>query len=382
MKHVVTLILMLLPFMGIASNQIKNWSNGSLTWNDFQGTTVISGVPSYMKVILEAKPQHIVKKGKTRLSMAATAQMDCDRSFADADMRTEQQLRYHQLQFDMLEVYRRRLQKDLNTGMTGIDADNSIKYYQGQYDAKMDAMALQTKKGSDDHKLQEWEYYVRKQLEEESMPTVPEIVPNSFSYGFYFGTGAIFPTGAIDNSFSGSWTFTAGLGVGYDRFQLKSDITYGQPSIQNRNIFEIPNQLATSTYSSYLAVSVSLGFSVLETKYFTITPHIGGYWSSYGWNVGNYVLDVNDEWKIKNSESLEMSNFNWYASIDFDYHFHTIVGKSPFFLTGQREKYTSSIRISPFIGRAIYKKAVPQMNGCQIGFTIAYVGIARSLGIK
>ncbi|MEG0010831.1 MAG: hypothetical protein RR706_01535 [Muribaculaceae bacterium] len=382
MKQLISIVLMLLPFMGIATNTVKNWSDGPLSWNDFQGTTVIQDMPSYLKTILEVKPKHVITKGKTHISMEAIAQMDCNLSFANADKCTEQLLRYNQLQFDLLEFYRRRLQTDLNTGMTGIDADKRVKDYKEQYNTQIDAIAKQTIKGSDDHKLQEWEYYVRRQLDELQRPPIPEIIPGAFSYGLYFGTGALFPTSGIDNAFGNSWSFTAGLGLGYNRIKLNADISYGQPRIINQNVLGIENQMAIGTYSSYLAVAVTLGYSVFETKHFSITPRVGGYYSSYGWNVGNYEPDAANNLKLKNTESPEISDFNWYAAIDFDYHFHTVVGKSPFFLTGHREQYTSTLRFTPFIGRAIYDKPMPRLRGCQIGFTVSYAGIARSLGIK
>lgn len=380
MKRFFLSIAIMLPLILSAVNQTKSWSDGPLTWKDFRGTP-LTGVPSYLKTSLEIIPQETREGGKTKIRLAVVARMDKDRSFADSLQRSEQRLRYHQLQFDLLEYYRRDLQNDINTGMTGLEADNKLKYYNGLYNSTIDKISTQTNNGTDDPRLQEWEYYARKRLEESELPPIPEIVPNLFSYGFYLGTGATIPSGNIVDAFSGSWTFTAGLGLGYGNFKLKSDITYGQPKINNINILGIKDQKAIGAYSTYLAISVSVGFTVLDTKRFSITPHLGGLWSSYGWNVGNFE-EVEGELKIKNYESPSISNFNWYAGIDFDYHFHTVVSKSAFFLTGRREQFTSSIRLTPFVARGIYKTPVPELRGCQIGFTLAYTGFGRSLGFR
>ena len=84
-------------------------------------------------------------------------------SFAPADtmLCTRQRLRYHQLQFDLLELMRRRLQSDLNSGMTGIDADNRLKYYRNLYAEQLAAVDEETNCGKADEKLQEWEYFTR-----------------------------------------------------------------------------------------------------------------------------------------------------------------------------------------------------------------------------
>ena len=70
------------------------------------------------------------------------------------------------------------------------------------------------------------------------------------------------------------------------------------------------------------------------------------------------------------------------ASIDFDIKFHKHVGDTPFFLTGQREEFTSSIRISPFVARASFAKPVPAIEGYYVGVNVTYTGIARALRLE
>ena len=386
MKNILFLILSVILPMGVfAEDPYKDWEDGDLNWNDFQGIYV-PGTQSMLSTGLDTKLNQEHIKGKIRISMKATATMNKERSFADSTMRNEQRLRYHQLQFDLLEVYRRRLQNDLNSKMTSTDIKERLKHYQSQYAQQLDLIAKQTDNGTNDHKLQEWEYFVRKDLEELGLPFVPEIVPGKFSSGAYIGTGGIFPTGNINSAFTGTWTFVFGLQFGYDRFRLKSDLTFGQSQFVNANIFNKKDQENFGSYANYLGVSVSLGYAVLNTPYFSITPHFGGYWSSYSWNVANieWVPDEsgNEIKRIKNTESVDISNFNWYACIDFDYNFHRFVTTHSRFFPGKREQYTSTLRISPFIAHARYNKTDPSLKGCQIGFTVAYVGIGRTLGIK
>ncbi|MDD2961170.1 MAG: hypothetical protein PHR45_03690 [Muribaculaceae bacterium] len=381
MKHLFWIIALFFPLMALAANEEKEWNDGALSWSDFKGRSMIPGVPSYIKTSLGIVTKQATIKGKTKMHLNAVAKIDKDRSFADSAMRTDQRLRYHQLQFDILESYRRDLQSDINTGMTGLEADERLKHYNNLYTASLDKLQEQSENGANDAKIQVWEYFIRKKLDEQGLPPEPEIITSPFSYGFYLGTGADLSQGNLGNAFTGSWTFTAGIGLGLSRFKFRSDITYGQPKIKESNIMAVEDQTTSDTYASYLAITASLGYSILDTKKFCITPHVGGMWSNYGWNVANYE-NVNGELKIKNYESPSISSFNWYAAIDFDYHFFTVVSKNPFFLTGKREQYTSSIRITPFVGRGVYKNTNPELRSCHIGFTIAYVGMARSLGFK
>ena len=57
-------------------------------------------------------------------------------------------VRYYQMLFDKLEVLRRRLQADLNAGMTGIEADARVKYYQQIYDDQVREVAELTEQGA------------------------------------------------------------------------------------------------------------------------------------------------------------------------------------------------------------------------------------------
>ena len=112
-----------------ADGDAMKWSERMLKWSDFQGSSVIDGKDSYMKTSLDIESFQKQEDGNTIIKLGAVAKMFRSGSFATADStcRTRQRLRFHQLQFDLLEVMRRRLQNDLNSGMTGIDADNRLK---------------------------------------------------------------------------------------------------------------------------------------------------------------------------------------------------------------------------------------------------------------
>lgn len=382
MKKIYILMFVLVSAVtSLAANITREWSEGPISWANFRGSSIVPGVPSFLRANLSIVPKQVKVDGKDIIQLKAIAVMDEDRSFADSASINEQRLRLHQLQFDLLESYRRDLQNDINSGMTGTQADERVKYYNKLYNSTIDRVIEQTDNGKNDAKLQEWEYYARKGLDERILPPVRRITQGPFKYGFYFGTGAMFPTSNIKYAFSGSWTFTVGLNFAYRRINFKADLSYGQPKINNLNVMGVKDQAATGTYASMLTSNISLGYSVIDTKRITITPNFGGMWSYYQWNVGNYKLDPEtNKYKLDNSESPRIHDFNWSASIDFDFHFYTSISQNAFFLTGRREQYISSIRLSPFVTHMTYNKPNPSLSGYQIGFTIAYVGIARSLG--
>lgn len=381
---------------GAADYDVMQWSERGLKWSDFQGESVLGGTTSYLKADLELTARQKTVKGNTSINLGTEAKMYRSQSFGgDTTLQTKQRLRYHQLQFDLLEVMRRRLQNDLNSGMNGIDADSRLKYYRNLYNEQILAVDDETKNGTDDHKLQEWEYFTRKNLEEIGLPAAPTVEPSDFSYGLFIGIGGLFPTSTIKDYFGGCFTFTAGLTGGYQRLKLKALIEYGQPKFNEPNVFGLTEfghperytQSSVNTYASFLGISASLGYSIVDTKRFAVTPHVGMYWGNYGWNVANYKWEPKEdnpsvyEPIATDTEKKTLKNFNWMAGIDFDIKIHSYVTNTPF-LFGRREQLTSMVRITPYIAHGVYSKTSPDLQGYQIGFTVSYVGIARALKLK
>lgn len=399
MKRIFTLLLIVAvtQIAAIAANgDVMKWSERALRWSDFAGTSPLGGGASFLSTSLDIEASQQQADGKTQIILGAVAKMSRSDSYAPADTSslTRRRLRYHQLQFDQLEVMRRRLQADLNSGMTGIEADNRLKYYRNLYTEQLTAIDRETDCGKSDEKLQEWEYFTRKNLEEMGLPPTPTVTPSDWSYGLFIGLGGLFPTSTIKDNFNGFFTFTAGLTGGYKRLSLRASIEYGQPKMLERNVFGKYDsshrniEESVNDYASTIGVQVNAGYSIIDTKRFALTPHFGMYWSSYGWNAtplkwveseeepGKWLPQPNGEVVKKN-----IRNCNWMAGIDFDIKVHHYVSNLPF-LFGKREQLTSIVRITPYVARAVYSKMNPDLQGYQIGFKVSYVGLARALSLK
>ena len=398
MKRVLSILTLFLaiglPVLAQSQN-CKKWSEGMLSWDDFNGSAVMKTTPSHFAANLNTVSEEDIKGGKKMLyRITAEALMSRDESYADSTVRTAQKLRYYQLMFDQLELYRRRLQNDLNTGMSGIEADKRLAHYRSLYKDQVKAIEKETENGTNDKRLQEWEYYTRKGLEEMGLPAAPEFEPGDWSYGIYLGIGGSFTTQDIEKYFGNCATFTAGLTAGYKRVKVKADIAYGQPDFNTRNVFDKKQQVGgvirdiqmpINECPTFLSVGTTAGFSIFTNKRFEITPFAGVHWSGYSWNVANlewvYDNDKRDYYsKIKNTESAKLKDVSWIAGLDLDIKLHRYVSNTPFILSGQREQFTSSLRITPYVMYADYKEIAAR--GYHLGVTVSYSGIARALSVK
>ena len=388
MKRIILSIFVLITFVSAyAAEKYRYWDEGALSWEDFTGTPEMKTTQTFFKgrLLLQNKTDN-KRHTDNVYSITALAAMDKSVSYSETEFETDQALRYHQLQFDMLEIMRRRLQADLNTGMTGIEADRRLTHYQNLYNEQIADLARHTVNGSNDKRLQEEEYFVRKQLDEYMLPRTRQIKPSKVSYGWYAGTGALIPTADIADIFKYSWIFNIGLTAGYDRIFIKADISYGQPKLKDlrTEINGKPQEWAINKYANQLSGIVAIGYRVVDGKRFAITPNIGGGWTNYAWDVADFKYNEEEKIYERSSEirKFSMSNFNIMGSIDFDWKFHRVISDKPMFHKGRKEQYTSVLRVSPYLMNQKYKQTTPERSGLQVGVTVTYVGLGRSLGIK
>ena len=213
--------------------------------------------------------------------------------------------------------------------------------------------------------------------------------PSDFSYGVYGGVGAAFPTGSVADNFKGSALFQIGVTGAFQNFRLKTDVAYGQPSFKNRNIFAsyddngLPAQDNAHADASLLLWSVQAGYRIYHGHRLSITPNVGFVMSRYSWDVNNlkWSKDENDEdqFQVTGVDKAHFSHTSWIASIDFDIRLHTTITDKPFLGNGSK-RFTSSIRITPFVAWLKHSKSVPSTRGCLVGATISYLGLLQSLG--
>lgn len=212
---------------------------------------------------------------------------------------------------------------------------------------------------------------------------------SNFTYGVYGGVGAAFPTGSVADNFKGSAVFQIGLTGAYQNFRLKTDVAYGQPSFKNRNIFDIyddkgfPAQDNAHADASLLLWSVQAGYKVYQGHRLSVTPNVGFVLSRYSWDVNNleWSKDENDEdqFRVTGVDKAHFTHVSWIASIDFDIRLHTTITDKPFLGNGSK-RFTSSIRITPFVAGLKHNKSVPSTKGCLVGATVSYLGLLQSLG--
>ncbi len=378
-------VILALPSLAASNDDIKLWSDGPLTWSDFhQLLPPTSSEPSKLEVELSATPQQSGASAK----LEARAIMHRNASVVNTGIKTPERLRYHQLQFDLLELMRRNLQEEINSGIDGATVEKRLKYYQDLYRQRARQIAQETKNGSLQAAVVSWEENIDNQLRNIGTPRVPQVTTMQGCYGVYAGVGYDRPTSSLYDNFGGSVMFHVGLTGGYKKFKLKTDVAFGQPSYRNDNIFNIapdedgrPLQGNNSSNPTHIMASVQLGYTVLEYGRLSITPNVGGFYNHYGWEVANYSWSKDDEGhdvrSITSVEHRKLHNFSFIASIDFDINLNSRVTNTSITGSSHRERWSSSLRITPWVAHSKFNKCDPSVSGMHLGINVSYLGLAR-----
>lgn len=129
-------------------------------------------------------------------------------------------------------------------------------------------------------KLQEWEFYVTKELIENPAPSIPRISPRRFGYGFYLGTGASFPVGSIADYWAPAWQINVGFDLAYANTHLLCDFSAG--TARTRQEITVSNGANKDTWlrnghNTYTSISLGIGQQLISTKYFALCLMSGVY---------------------------------------------------------------------------------------------------------
>ena len=382
-------VAMLLPAMAAnAVTDVKLWSDGPIAWSDFlKQLPPTSSEPSMLEVELSATP---LEGTGGAVQLAARAIMHRNASASSAAHRTPERLRYHQLQFDLLELMRRHLQQEINNGIDGAQVDRRLRHYQDLYRQRARQLARETGGGNNLAALERWESSVESQLQEIGVPGVPQVTGKQYFYGVIAGVGYDHPTGSLRDNFGGSAMFHVGLTGGYKVLRLKAEVAFGQPSYRNHNIFNVlpdeqgrPLQGNSSSNPTHITVGVKLGDTVLNHGRLSITPNVGGFYDRYSWDIANYSWstddDGNDIRTTLGTEGRNLHCFSAMASIDFDINFTSKLTNTSLTGYSHRERWTSSLRITTWVAHSKFNKCSPAVSGMHVGINISYLGLARLL---
>lgn len=296
----------------------RTWKMAPLRWYDF---TVVKDSTladhSYLEFVLDASMDYKEQEGATVLVPTAVAYMVKELSWVEESHRTDLELRYNQVIFDLVEVARRSLQRRLDS----LSTPDSVEYVVQQTMVRLlqisDRFSRLSAYGSKADTVAAWERYVASQLatpvvDSVSCKAVFEFVDSPFRYGFTFGGGFMGIGGGLHNHFSNGGGVACSFDMGLQRhyLTLAFGVNFATCRDSAFNATNPVNDLYTGDALSALDLYAAYGFSVVDNSKMRLTPFIG-----YG--LLGFYFTPNEEDAI----SMGSSNGCLHFGIDYQRHF-------------------------------------------------------------
>ncbi len=172
------IVLFTLLFFSITSSAFSqslsedtlHWADYKLlTWNDFKGETIENiglGGQTFMVILADFQKASIILPAKAK----AVAVFDRKNSWTNSTAMNENALRYHQITFNLYEVYTRKLRREFKNTKFGL---NPNKVFQEKYNSTLTELMdrnkqlmKETKMGQDSVEVKKWDIIITRELNE------------------------------------------------------------------------------------------------------------------------------------------------------------------------------------------------------------------------
>ena len=146
---------------GLAQNALYSWDKGNLTWDCFKKVdTTIGEEHSYLEFLLDMEEHMYYEFASVAVDYIACAYMDTTLSWVSKKHCTQQELKYNQVLFNIVELCRRRMQEDFDTtGTVNLD------YYMRLASHEVDRYCRDTRYGADTAAIRQWDITVRNRMD-------------------------------------------------------------------------------------------------------------------------------------------------------------------------------------------------------------------------
>ena len=330
-----TLILFGFSFslLACSAQTLRSWQKGPLTWNDFKTVVRDSAGEehgskrwrhegeehSYLEFSLDVVMAEEERDGVSVWMESAVARIDRKKSWVDSAWRTPNELHYNQVIFDLVELYRRYMQSEIDTGGTP-----DVGEYMELLVADVDQFCHDSRYGADSATVERWDEFVHDLMAEAAADVAAshadvmrEVVPFSNyrttqSFAMGLGGGMQIVTGDLHHYFRNGGGVLFEYEMGYGRSLLDFGLYLGGSRCldtlwHKRNADQ---DLWRNDPLTVIDLKADYGFAAVESYRFRLAPFVGAGILGY-----YYTPDTPD------ASSIGPTAFNLRTGLDFRYHF-------------------------------------------------------------
>ena len=362
-KLFLTIISIFLAFGIYSQDHKKNWTDGKLTWDDFQEKSIALR-NSELKYYIGYNTENFKSNDTAFLKVIAFCYVDKNSSYIKREFKNERYLRYNQVIFDLAELYRRKIQYDIDRVSTTYEIGIQFKQNVDQLDQTIDKFQTESGYGQNIHVITNWEKIVSNELNVLAKVSKPQFVKQNFGYALQAGLGSGMFTGSVGEHFGPTFNLMFGFDLAFRRSifyingtlawgKVKEDYTYDQKvwiKDQNTNV---------------AIIDISYGYAFIDNSKLKLSPFVG---------LG--ITEIAGKKTDDPKDQLRIVDYNLIFGINVDYKFKKRIKMMPNSLFGVKESVETSIRARFYITRANF---YDDLNGYSINLTIGLCGFGNFL---
>ena len=277
MKRLVAMLLLSVLALSVsAQTDVRLWTQGPLTWDDFTIMPASSGQRSYLQYGIGFNPVCDTLDGVRCCYYRAESWMHPSSSWVTENHRDSNTLRYNQIIFDMLEVERRKLQQSISATPSEIAYSEMLRAASTSFSSRIDGFSLLSQDGADTAVLSAFERQVAAELAQYPADYRPRYTARPFGYGIYIGIGVTGSTGSMGKAFSPGAGLNVGFDFSYNRHLLILDGTLGL--CKARQTFSlvgpdgIMNTFPEGKLGGLLTVNFGYGYTLVDNLRWQLSP--------------------------------------------------------------------------------------------------------------
>jgi hypothetical protein len=367
LKFLSSLIILLLIQTKIYTQSIqRDWEQGKLDWNDFQGNPLRSSDKSSEFVY---QISFITKKIKLQdtvlLTFVTKNEMNPKYSWVKVEDQSLRLLRYNQALFDILELNRRSLQSGLLSLGSLNEANSLLQRVIANSRDDFNRIQTDTEFGKNEEAISFWEEELKTRLADFPLIRIPEFEESNFGYGLQVGLGSGTFTNSLSDHFNPTFNFLFGFDIALKNTVLYLNGTLGFNKI--RKEFEEGGRVWPKDLKTGVAViDLSLGQSIINNGKHKLTPFVG--------------LGILEFTAIKDEDQFQdfrLVDYGIIYGVNYDFKFRKNIKLVPGF-AGVREKIEQNIRFRLYV----LPSQFDTFKGTSVNLSFSYSFFGRLIKIK
>ena len=364
-KLLTGLIILFTIFNLSGQDNRKYWDEGKLTWDDFNEKDYSIEKVSELKYFIGYNTGKEKLKDTTLIRLKTFCYIDKNLSWVNKKYKNAQTLQYNQVIFDIAELYKRKLQYELDRINSVNEAEIRFNKVFSDFNNTVNQFQEETDWGRNTEKIDKWNSFIKQELLDYKKTSIPPFIKRDFGYGAHLGLGSSIFSGSLGEHFGQSFNLIFGFDLAYKKSLLYISGTLGGNKV-NKDYFSDKNW-HQGQHTNLAIIDLSYAYAIVDNSKLKLAPFAG---------LGITELTRKNN---ENENDLRIVDSNVIFGLNTDFKIGKRINLLPSSFTGLKEIVETSIRVRLYVAKANF---FDDLNGYSINLSIGLSGFGNLIKLK